>query len=356
MRTPVDLRARRVPGLEDGFDGASQLLARVLREAAAGRLLVDRFEARDELREVVRGQVDVLLGAALLLQLRELLLEPVAVDPVDRLAVHLDQAPVGVVGEAAVAGALCQTLDRLAVEPDVQDRVHHPRHRDRRARAHRDEQRVVPVAEPLARALLERLDVLLDLVDEPFGQLPARAHVVAARLGRDRETRGHGDAELGHLRQPDPLAAQKLAPAVGWLVEVEHVGHLCGNLMRAWPSSRSSRWAAAAHPLPCSARCSHWPAASGPGVLYVGTASAEDPRNALIMYELARGQADVTPLRVLPLAAGRPARARARPGRDLRRRRQHREHARDLARRTASTGSCARPGSRGSCSPAAVPG
>ena len=35
-------------------------------------------------------------------------------------------------------------------------------------------------------------------------------------------------------------------------------------------------------------------------VLYVGTASAEDPRNALIMYELARGRADVTPLKFFP--------------------------------------------------------
>ena len=35
-------------------------------------------------------------------------------------------------------------------------------------------------------------------------------------------------------------------------------------------------------------------------VLYVGTASAEDPRNTLIMYELARGQADVTPLKFFP--------------------------------------------------------
>jgi dipeptidase E len=37
-----------------------------------------------------------------------------------------------------------------------------------------------------------------------------------------------------------------------------------------------------------------------PRVLYVGTASAEDPRNALIMYERARGQADVTPLKFFP--------------------------------------------------------
>ena len=36
--------------------------------------------------------------------------------------------------------------------PEVEDRVHHPRHRDRRAGADRDEQRIVRVAEALARS------------------------------------------------------------------------------------------------------------------------------------------------------------------------------------------------------------
>ena len=104
VRAPVDLRARRVPRVEDRLDRAAELLARVLRERAAGLVLVDPLERVDQLGEVVGGQVDVLLDAARALQRRELLLEAVAVDPVDRLAVHLDQPPVGVVGEAAVAG------------------------------------------------------------------------------------------------------------------------------------------------------------------------------------------------------------------------------------------------------------
>jgi dipeptidase E len=37
-----------------------------------------------------------------------------------------------------------------------------------------------------------------------------------------------------------------------------------------------------------------------PRVLYVGTASAEDPRNTLIMYDRARGRADITPLSFFP--------------------------------------------------------
>ena len=130
---------------------------------------------------------------------------------------------------------------------------------------------------------------------------------------------------------PIPLPPEKLPPALGWLVEVVHVGHLWAILL-AWPSSTSSRWAAAARPMPWSARCSPSPAVERPRVLYVGTASAEDPRNALIMYERARGQADVTPLQFFPWPPADLRELDARPGRDLRRRRQHREHARDLAR------------------------
>ena len=87
------------------------------------------------------------------------------------------------------------------------------------------------VAERLAGLPLHRLDVLLDLVGEAIRQLPAGAHVVATGLGRDREARRHGDAELRHLRQPDPFAAEELPTALGWLLEVVHVGHLWAILL-----------------------------------------------------------------------------------------------------------------------------
>jgi hypothetical protein len=54
----------------------------------------------------------------------------VRVDAVDDLAEHLQQPPVGVEREPAVAGARRETLDRLVVQAEVEDRVHHPGHRD----------------------------------------------------------------------------------------------------------------------------------------------------------------------------------------------------------------------------------
>src|SRR2546427_13202036 len=48
------------------------------------------------------------------------------------VAVHLDEAAIGVVGEAGVLRAGDEPLHGLIVQAEVQDRLHHPRHRDRR--------------------------------------------------------------------------------------------------------------------------------------------------------------------------------------------------------------------------------
>ncbi len=231
---PVDLGTRRVPGLEDGAHGLLELGPRILRERAAGLGRVRVLERLDQLAEVGGGQLDVLLHAARRLHVRQRLLEAVPLDAVDHLAVHLDQPPVGVVGEALVAGRLRQPCDRLVVEAEVEDRVHHPRHRDGGARADGDEQRIVRIAEALRRLALERGDVLRNLGVEPVRQLAAAGHVRAARVGRDREARRDGNAERGHLGEPDSLAAEQLAPAAaGVLVEVVDVAHRRGIFPQA---------------------------------------------------------------------------------------------------------------------------
>src|SRR5439155_2486936 len=110
-------------------------------------------------------------------------------------------------------------------KPYVQDRVHHPRHRDRRARAHGYEQRVARIAEALAGPLLERLNVVLDLVLEPGGELVVRLHVRPARLGGDREPGRDRHPELRHLGESHSLSAEELTPAFGRLVEVVDIAH-----------------------------------------------------------------------------------------------------------------------------------
>ena len=135
------------------------------------------------------------------------------------------EPPVRVVGEALVAGLPREALGRGVAQAEVEDRVHHPRHRDRGARAHREEQRVAPDRRRrLPVALLEASDVLGDLVLEPGRHSLALAHVRAARVGRDREARRDRNADLRHLREARrPCRRAARVPAVERVVEVVDV-------------------------------------------------------------------------------------------------------------------------------------
>ena len=229
VRASVHVRARRVPRVEDGAVRAAELVARLLWKRASGVLLVDRGERGHQLAEVVGGEIDVLGDAARRLQIGQRLLEALAVHLVDDLAVHLDEPAIRVEREARVAGGRGQALDRDVVQAEVQDRVHHPRHRDRRTRAHRDEQRLRVVAEALARALLEGGYVLVDLPVEAVRNRSSAREICAARLGRDREPVRDGYAEGRHLGEADPLPAEELTATARVLGEVEDVAHLRGE-------------------------------------------------------------------------------------------------------------------------------
>jgi hypothetical protein len=85
--------------------------------------------------------------------------------------------------------------------------------------AHRHQQRVVGVAEPLAHRLLERGEVLGDLLGEPAGWPPV-LEVVPAGLGGDREPGRHRQPEVGHLGEVGALAAEQVLLVLVALAEV----------------------------------------------------------------------------------------------------------------------------------------
>lgn len=205
----VEPRAVAVPGVEDGVDGEVHLLARVLREGPAGLALDDALEHLDQFLEVGSVQVQVVDGALGVLGLVQGLLEQLAVDAQHGLAEHLDQAAVGVPGEALVAGLRDQTDHRGVGEADVQDGVHHAGHGELGPGPDRDQQRVVGLAELLAHLLLKGVQVGADLLVEGGG-LAAGLQEDLAGLGGDGEPRRDGEAQVGHLGQVRALAAEKI--------------------------------------------------------------------------------------------------------------------------------------------------
>ncbi len=198
-----------VPGVEDGVDRQVHLLARVLREGAAGLAQHDRLEGVDQRLEVARVQRQVVGGALGVLGLLQRLLEELAVHAQHGLAEHLHQAAVGVPGEALVAGLGGQSEDRGVREADVQHGVHHAGHRELGAGADRDQQRVVRLAELLAHLPLQGGQVLADLRVQG-GRLAAGLQVDLAGLRGEGEPRRDGESQVGHLGQVRTLAPEKI--------------------------------------------------------------------------------------------------------------------------------------------------
>jgi hypothetical protein len=130
-----------------------------------------------------------------------------------------------------VAHARGESQHGRVVEAEVEDRLEHPRHRVPCARAHGDQQRVVGIAEPASRALLEPGDPLGDLLGQPGRLDAAVAHEGHAGLGRDGEARGHeiGAQDAGHLGDVRALAAEQHAHVARALREVVHVASGAGD-------------------------------------------------------------------------------------------------------------------------------
>ena len=151
------------PRAEDRADGAPQLLLRVFGKLNALAFADRRLELVDQLAQIVGGQLGIELDAARVLLALQDLLERVDLGLRLRLqiehdvAVHRDEAAVRVVGEARVAGERDQALHGLVVEAEVEDGVHHARHRGARAGAHRHQQRVGWITELAAEHFLDAL-------------------------------------------------------------------------------------------------------------------------------------------------------------------------------------------------------
>jgi hypothetical protein len=128
----------------------------------------------------------------------------------DDVAVHLHEAPVGIVREARIAGLADQAFDGLVVQPEVQDGVHHPRHRRTGARPHRHQQRLGGITEAAAGDLLDACHGLAHLLAQNGRIGAAVGIVVRAHLGRDGQARRDRQPELGHLGQVGALAAQQV--------------------------------------------------------------------------------------------------------------------------------------------------
>ncbi len=182
---------------------------------------------------------EVVGGPRLHLQRGDGFLEKVAVGAHDRLGEHLDEPAVRVPGEALVTGLLGQAVDGEVVEPDVEDRVHHPGHGEPGAAAHRYQQGVLGVAQLAAHGLLQLDQVLGDLIVETGRQLTL-VQEGPAGLGRYGEARGDGETDVGHFRQVASLASEQVHHLPAALCKVINVLSHGTPYCHRWPLARPS--------------------------------------------------------------------------------------------------------------------
>ena len=220
----VLLRARVHPRAEHRVARHRELAVRVLRKVAAGLPFHDLLVSLDDFAKRLLVEIGVELLAARLLDRVQLVLEGLLRDLEHDVAEHLDEAAVAVVREAAVARARLQAFDGLVVQPEVEDRVHHPGHGKLRAGADGNEQGVLRRPKHGTCGLLELLHVLGDLFVDGGGDLPVLFVVDVADFGRDGEARWHRQSRVGHLGEAGAFAAEKIlhvAVAVGLAVAEE---------------------------------------------------------------------------------------------------------------------------------------
>ncbi len=213
MEAAVGDGAGVLPRTEHGADRAPELLARVLREGLAEMRLDERLVADDQRLPVVGGEVGVEDEAVVVLMGLEDFLEMMVLHAEHDVAVHLDEAAVGIVGEAGVARRCRERFHRLVVEAEIEDGVHHARHRDAGAGAHRHEQGLGLVAEAAAGQRGDVIERGVDLPHELRRIGVAVGIIIGADLGRHGEAGRHGQAEIGHFREVRPFSAQEIAQA-----------------------------------------------------------------------------------------------------------------------------------------------
>ncbi len=183
----------------------------VLRERLAGFGRDDFLETGDDRLPIRGAELGVEHGIGLDLVVLDQLLEVMVLDAEHDLAVHLQKTAIAVIGEALVAALFGQPRDRLVVEPEIEDGIHHPRHRGARARAHRHQERLLRIAESGADRILDRSERGGDLLLQ-IGRVGLSAGVkMGADLGGDREAGRHREPEIAHLGETGALAAQKIA-------------------------------------------------------------------------------------------------------------------------------------------------
>ena len=123
----------------------------------------------------------------------------------------MNEAAVTIPSETGILGRGLESEDRVVVEAEVEDRVHHAWHGVTGAGANRNEEReAFGVTKLGAHALFHLTDAGLDLALELDWVLAAIAVEMRADLGGDREASRNRKTDAAHLGEICTLASEEV--------------------------------------------------------------------------------------------------------------------------------------------------
>src|SRR5580704_611919 len=152
----IDDRPVVIPGTEHRTDCAPKLLTRILRESLPSALLYQLLKLFYQNLEIIRSQVQVFFDAGRVFYGFDNEFKWIMVFIFTLLyahhnvTVHLQKPAIRIPGEPRVSALLGHNLDDVIVHAEVQNRIHHSRHRIARTGTYRQKQRIVAIAELFA--------------------------------------------------------------------------------------------------------------------------------------------------------------------------------------------------------------
>ncbi len=206
----VDVGTGVIPGAEHGLDGAHQLFLGVSGEVYAQLFLILGLELECQFLQVVSVQLHILLDALARLHLIDEGLKILLAHFHNHVGIHLDEPAVAVPGPAGVAGLGSHHRHHVLIEAQVQNGIHHARHRGPGAGTDRDQQGVFLIPELLTGDFLQLVHVGHDLGLDFIVNLAAILVILGAGLRRNSKALGNRQSDVGHFGQIRPLATQKL--------------------------------------------------------------------------------------------------------------------------------------------------
>src|SRR5271166_507260 len=125
------------------------------------------------------------------------------------VTVHLQKPSIRIPGEPRVSALFGHNLNDVIVHAEVENCIHHSRHRIARTGTYRQKQRIAAIAELFANRFFNFREREFDLFVQVGWICPLILSEIRANLCADREPRGNWEADLSHFVQVCAFPAEE---------------------------------------------------------------------------------------------------------------------------------------------------